>query len=152
MCLESGLIKNEWCLDIDPDLRHAPFISESGFNANTKTVSSPRENLQDKLVLHGRRSPILNREDATRYRSVRMRFSYLSQDRLDLAETAKHLAKRMSELREFDFVPLKRAARYLVGKPIAALRFRRQEHADKITVFVDSDFVGDPVSRKSTTG
>ena len=58
----------------------------------------------------------------------------------------------MSELRELDFVPLKRAARYLVGKPIAVLRFRRQEHADKITVFVDIDFVGDPVSRKSTTG
>ena len=47
---------------------------------------------------------------------------------------------------------LKRAARYLVGKPKAALRFRRQKHVDKITVFVDSDFAGDPVSRKSTTG
>ena len=50
------------------------------------------------------------------------------------------------------FVPLKRAARYLVGKPKAALRYRRQKHVDKITVFVDSDFAGDPVSRKSTTG
>ena len=68
-----------------------------------------------------------------------------------LAETAKHLAQKMSELREFDFV-LKRAARYLVEKPKAALRFRRQEHADKITVIEDSDFAGDPVSRKSTTG
>ena len=58
----------------------------------------------------------------------------------------------MSEPREFDFVPLKRAARYLVGKPIAALRFRRQKFVEKITVFVDSDFAGDPVSRKSTTG
>ena len=58
----------------------------------------------------------------------------------------------MSEPREFDFVPLKRAARFLVGKPKAALRFRRQEHADEITVFVDSDFAGDPVSRKSMTG
>ena len=77
-----------------------------------------------------------------------MRLSYLAQDRLDLAETAKHLAQRMSE----HFVPLKRAARYLVGKPIASLRFRRQKHVDKITVFVDSDFAGDPVSRKSTTG
>ena len=57
----------------------------------------------------------------------------------------------MSEPREFDFIPLKRAARYLVGKPKAALRFRRQRHVDKITVFVDSDFAGDPVSRKSTT-
>ena len=68
-----------------------------------------------------------------------------------MAETAKHLAQRLSELREFDFVPLKRAARYLVGTPKAALRFRRQKHLDKITVFVDSDFAGDQVSRKSTT-
>ena len=34
---------------------------------------------------------------------------------------------------------------------MAALRFRRQKHVDKITVFVDSDFAGDPVSRKRTT-
>ena len=80
-----------------------------------------------------------------------MRLSYLAQDRLDLAGTAKHLAQRMSEPREFDFVPLKRAARYLVGKPNAALRFRRQKHVDKISVFEDGDFAGDPVSRKSTT-
>ena len=42
-------------------------------------------------------------------------------NRLDLAETAKHLAQRKSELREFDFVPLLRAARYLFGKLNAAL-------------------------------
>ena len=47
-------------LDIEPDLRHAPLIiSESECNANTKTVSTPREKLQDKLVLDGRRSPSL---------------------------------------------------------------------------------------------
>ena len=51
---------------------------------------------------------------------------------LDLAETAKHLAQRMSEPREFGFVPLGRAARYLVGKPEAALRYRRQKHEHKI--------------------
>ena len=129
-------------LDIEPYLRHAPLIiRESRCNTNTKAVSTPREKLQEKLVLDGRRSPILNRDDATRYRSACVRLSYLAQDRLDLAET-----------REFDFVPLKRAARYLVGKPKAALRFRRQKHVDKITVFVDSDFAEDPVSRKSTTG
>ena len=81
-----------------------------------------------------------------------MRLSYLAQDRSDLAETAKHVAQRMSEPREFDFVPLKRAARYLVRKLKAALIYRRQKHVDKITVFVDSDFAGVPVSRKSTTG
>ena len=81
-----------------------------------------------------------------------MRLSNLAQDRLDLAETAKHLAQRMSEPREFDFVPLKRAVRYRVRTPKAALRYLRQKHVDMITVFVDSDFAGDPVSRKSTTG
>ena len=90
--------------------------------------------------------------EATRRRSACIRLSYLVQDRWDLAGTAKHLARRMSEPREFDFVPLKRAARYLVGKPKAALSYRRQKNVDKITVFVDSDFAGDPVSRKSTTG
>ena len=57
---------------------------------NTKTV---REKLQDKLVLEGRKSPILKKEDATRYRPACMGLSYLAQDRLDLAETAKHLAR-----------------------------------------------------------
>ena len=105
-------------LDIDPDLRHAPLIiSESGCHTNTEAVSTPREKLQDKLVLDGRRSPILKKDEKTQYRSACMRFSLLTQDRLDLAETAKHLDQRMSELREFDFVPLKRAARYLVVSP-----------------------------------
>ena len=94
-------------LDIEHDLRHAPLIiSESGCNTNSKTVSTAREKLQDKLVPDGRRSPILNRDDATSYRSASVRLSYLAQDRLDLAETAKHLAQRMSEPREFDFCPV----------------------------------------------
>ena len=136
-------------LDIEPDLRHAPLIvSESGCNTNAKAVSTPREKPQDKLVLDGRRSQILNGDDATRQICLYETFML----RLDLAETAKCLAQRMSEPREFDFVPWKRAARHLVGKPKAALRFRRQKHVGKITVFVDSDFGGDPVSRKSTTG
>ena len=148
-----GVDQNGQYLDIEPDLRHPPLIiSESGCNTNTKAVSTTREKLQDKLVSDGRRNAILKKDEATRYRSACMRVSYLAQDRLDFAETAKHLAQSMSEPREFDFVPLTRAARYLMGKPKAALRFRRQKHVDKITVFVDSDFAGDPVSRKTTTG
>ena len=100
--------------DIEPDLRHAPLIvSESGCNTNTKAVSTPRDKLQDKLVLDGRRSSIM-KDAATRHRSACMRLSYLALDRLDLAETATHLARRTSEPRDFDLDPLKRAARYLV--------------------------------------
>ena len=75
-------------LDIELDLIHAPLIiNQSGCNANTKRVSTPREKIQDKLVLNGRKSPILKREDATRYSSSCRRLSYLAQHRLDLGET-----------------------------------------------------------------
>ena len=118
---------------------------------NTKAVSTPREKLKDKLLLDGRWSPILKKDEATRYRSACLRLSCLVQDRLDLAETAKHLAQRMSEPREFDFVPLKRAARYLVGKPKSGAEISKTE-ACRHDHSVDSDFAADPVSRKSTTG
>ena len=81
-----------------------------------------------------------------------MRLSCLAKDRLDLAEAAKLLAQRTSKLREVDSVSLKRAARFLLGKTKAAIRFRRQEHINKNTVFMDSGFAGDPVSRKRATG
>ena len=64
-----------------------------------------------------------------------MKLFYCAQDRLDLAETTKHLVQRTNEPREFDFVPLERAARYL----------------DKTIVFVDSNFAGDPAWRESKT-
>ena len=99
-------------LDIESDLRHAPLIiTESGCNANTKAVSTPREKQQDILVLDGRRTPILRKDEATRCRSACMVLSYLAQDRLDLAETAKHLAQRMSEPCELNVYPVENVQR-----------------------------------------
>ena len=41
-------------LHIELDLGHAPIIiNESGCNPNTKTMNTPREKLQDMLVLDG---------------------------------------------------------------------------------------------------
>ena len=72
-----------WVIELG--LRHAPLIiNEAGCNANTEAVNTPREKLQDKLVLDGRQSPILKREDATRYRSACMRLSYLAQKQVRL--------------------------------------------------------------------
>ena len=104
-------------MDIEPDLRHAPLIiSESGCNTNTQALSTPREKLRYKVVLDGRRSPILKKDEVARYRSAGVRLSYLDQDRLGLAETAKHLAQRKSEPREFDFDPLETCRAIRGGK------------------------------------
>ena len=74
-CMEPIRVGNDQTgqyFDIEPDLRHAPL---SSVNQDAKTVSTPREKLKDKLVLDGRRSPILKKKDATRHRSSSMRLS-----------------------------------------------------------------------------
>ena len=70
----------------------------------------------------------------------------------DHLDSKIRLRKRFLVAREFDIVPLLRVARYLVEKPKAARRFRREEHADNTKVFVDSGVAGDPVSGQRTTG
>ena len=111
--LRVGIDQTGQYMDIQSDLRHAPLIiNESRCNA--------------RQVGDGRKSSILKSEDATRYRSMCLRLSYLTQDGLDLAETAKHLAHQKREPRAFDFIPMKRVARYLVVKSRSALRYRRQ--------------------------
>ena len=132
-------------LDIEVDLRHAPLIiNESGMQ--------PEHQDNEYTMRETTRQVGVRRPKESRYRSSCMRLSYLAQDRSEFAEAAKQLVHRVRAPREFHFIPLKRAARYLVWKPKAALRFRRQGHVDKITVFANRDFAGDPVSRKSTTG
>ena len=104
MCLEPVQItpNNSWTLRTSLETR-IPHHKESGYNANTKTVSTPREKLQDKLVLDRSKSQILKKEDATRYISSCVTLSDLAKDRFDLAETAKHLAQKAGEPREFEY-------------------------------------------------
>ena len=139
-------------LNLTSHTHHSTSMNQDAMRT-PKQFAHHERNCKTNWCFDGRRSPILRRNDALRYRSAAcIRLSYLAQERLDLAERAKRLAQRMSEPRYFDFVPLKRAARYQVRKPQASLRIRRQKHVDQIAVFVDSNFVGDPVLRKSTTG
>ena len=72
-------------------------IIESGRNTKTETMNTPWQKLQDKLVLDGRQSLIVNEIDATRCRSVSLKFSRLAQNRLDFAETVRQLTQQMSE-------------------------------------------------------
>ena len=64
-------------------------IRDMGCNAKTKSVTTPQEKLQDKVVMDGMKGQFLKKVDATRHQSACMRLSYLAQDRLDLAVTAK---------------------------------------------------------------
>ena len=102
MCLELELKKLDNSWNIEPDLRHAPLIMQKNLDAmaNTKTVSTPREKTtRQKLVLDGRTSPILKKEDETTMQVCVHETFLLGPSRLDLAETATILAQRTSEPR-----------------------------------------------------
>ena len=91
-----------------------------------------------------------------------MRGSYLGQDRYDLQFAIKELASGMKAPTEEDMVSLKRLGRYLNVKPRCVQTFRRQSQVSErsladdasrqiaLTVDVDSDWVGDKRTRKST--
>ena len=91
-----------------------------------------------------------------------MKASYLAQDRPDLSETVRLLAQSMSCPREADMVELKHLGRYLLGRKRAWLEFpigwpsavvqSRHPPSDELHVYVDADWAGDPLSRKSVSG
>ena len=136
-----------------PDARHAQLIiEETGHSASSKGVATPREKLKDEIVFAGARTPLLAGAEATAYRSVAMRCAYLAHDRMDLSETSKVLAQKMSAPTVFDRSLLKRLGRYLCERPVARLRYYEQKLPSKLRGDSDSDWAGDAVSRKSTTG
>ena len=55
-----------------------------------------------------------------------MRLSHLAQAKLDLAETAKHLAQRMSEPREFDY-PVETCSAVSGGKAQSSAEISKTE-------------------------
>ena len=64
----------------------------------------------------------------------------------------KKLSTGMQKPTRGDWSMLKGLARYLAGKPRCLVRYEYQVPWERITVVTDSDWAGDRVSRKSTSG
>ena len=74
-------------------------------------------------------------------------------NRADISETIKCLARGMSKPRTGHKMQLKRVARYLKGVPRKAQQYPAQEPSRAhLEVHVDSDWAGDTVTRRSTSG
>ena len=81
-----------------------------------------------------------------------MTISYLGQDGADVQEAAKCLSRRMQNPTQADLVELKRAVRYLLKFPRTVLVCEEQELPKELNGWVDADFAGDLVSRRSSSG
>jgi len=139
-------------LEIEADQRHVELALEALGLSQCKGVTTPsvkKTVAQEEAELG---LPPLPAKEATLFRSVLMRLSYVGQDRPDLGEALKCLSRRMVSPSEADMTRLKRVCRYLRYRPRAVIRFRTQDMPGEVNVEVDSDFAGDLATRRSTGG
>ena len=90
--------------------------------------------------------------DTTLYRRAAARTNYIALDRPDLGFASRVASSRRSSPKEGDDQVIKRIIPYLKGKPRVAIRYPFQEESEGITVFTDSDWAGDKITRKITSG
>ena len=133
----------------EADPRHVDIILRQTGVTHSVTTPLVKEKASD---VNDDNDAELDRANAEEYRSIAMRIGYLSQDRPDLQRVTRELAKGLQRPTLRHQVMLKRAARYLKGKPRLAQRFQYQNSFGKLVGWSDTDHAGCVRTRKSTTG
>ena len=144
--------EQEGSVSYEADPRHVDQMVRDLEMENCKPVKTPSEKMSATEANLKLTTPTITPDRVSFFRSLVMRASYVAQDRPDIAEAVKCLSRRMHEPKESDFQDLKRLVRFLKGKPRVLLKFGRQKFADTIHMYVDSDFAGCLLTRRSTSG
>ena len=139
---------NEWGLQYEADPRHAEILVRELGVTEKEAVVTPGVKWKPEEV---EASQPLDGPRASQFRALAARANYLGLDRVDIAYAAKECCRRMTDPRDIDWGALRRIARYLRGKPRLVYKFRWQS-AGVLTAYVDTDFAGCLVTRRSTSG
>ncbi len=139
-------------IEYEADQRHAEIIIEEMGATSAKPVNTAAVTEPGNVAEVRAGSNKLTSRDATKYRALAARLNFLSMDRADLQYAAKSVARHMSAPHDYDWIALKRVARYLRGAPRAVQMFCWQQAPSHIDTCTDSDWAGDKVTRKSTSG
>ena len=135
----------------EADQRHADIVIKMNMKqanaVSTPTVPESSEEANLRLS-----SPDMTKDEASRFRGLLARVNYLSLDRLDLQFAAKTASQHMVQPKACDWAKIKRIARYLVKASRAVQKFVWQEKPTQIKTYVDSDWAGNKITRKSTSG
>jgi hypothetical protein len=104
--------------------------------------------------LHLRKEGATPRVDDTNYHSLIGSLRYLVNTRPDLAYSVSYASRFMEKLREEHMNAIKRILRYVAGTKHWGVTFSDGSKGQQpcLVGFSDSDMVGNPVDRKSTSG
>ena len=140
------VLNDEMTLEADTKLVECAL--ESMKLNGAKGVDSPRVRRNEEQTANDRETSA----ESTSYRSLVVKLAYVAQDRVDIAEAVKCLTRHIKEPRSGHMQELKRLGRYLVKNRRCVLTYARQKSDATLQVHVDSDWAGDLLGRKSTTG
>ena len=136
----------------EADPRHAEALVRDLGLESAKAAKTPAEKKKGSDLKAMLEAQPLNAELQKAYRSHTMRAAFLAQDRPDIAEATKSLARHMKEPTEWAWADLKRLVRYLRGNPRLIYEYRPQRFSKEIVMYCDSDHAGCLITRRSTTG
>ena len=148
--IKVDVLNDEMTLEADTKLVEE--VSESMKLIGAKGVDSPHVRRNEDQTAQIESSEKLTSEESTLYCSLVMKLAYVAQDRIDIAEAVKCLTRHMKEPRSAHKQELKRLGRYLVKNRRCALTCARQSSEATLQVHVDSDWAGDLLVGRSTTG
>ena len=141
----------EWGIEYEADRRHRKVLLERfGLDEGCKALSvngEPRAG--DDCDEDGQ---YLTNSEATEYRACVARLNFLGQDSPELQFPAKELSKDMAKPTVGSWQRLKKAVRFLVGRERVVWDYVWQEEVGSVCVFADSDWGGDRISRRSSSG
>ena len=139
-------------VEYESDQIHSDLIIDQMEVSNCLPVSTPCCTDSEYDEAKRGESGWLESAEATAYRALAARLNYLALDRPDVQYPAKEIAKHMANPTNMDWLKLKRVARYLAGAPRYVQRYKWQWPTNKIDGYSDSDWAGDRITRKSTSG
>ena len=146
--IKIDVLNDEMALEADTKLVENAL--ESMKLNGAKGVDSPRVRRTEEQTAQIENSEKLTSAESTLYRSMVMKLAYVAEVRIDIAEAVKCLTRHMIEPRSGQ--ELKRLGRCLVTNRRCVLTYARQTSDATLQVHVDSDWAGDLLGRKSTTG
>ena len=137
------------------DPRHLDIL-KGYFGMNDRTKALTKNGYDDDREQGGRaeEDDELTGVECKNFRTLAARLNYMAQDNPTIQFPAKEVCRRMAKPRPQDFASVKRIVRFMMGVPIVKFEFKWQEESEakRVQVFVDSDWAGCKVTRKSTSG
>ena len=138
-------------IELEGDDKHVHGVIEEWRMQECSAVSTPYVKPPASMLTTEGRKPLAPK-DATLFRRAAARINYVALDRPDLSFASRVAAGKMSNPLEGDDMLIKRVIRYLKGRPRVAIVYQFQEAEPDVVVMTDSDWAGDELTRRNTSG